>query len=280
MQKEGEYVRPPSVAGLFYPSRKDELERSVGELLSEARKNITGEIPAKISVVLSPHAGYQYSGYTAAHGYSLLRKNQFKTVIVVSPSHREYFDGVSVFSGKAYSTPLGEIKIDCDMRERFLNCAGKIAVESQLGHRAEHAVEVQMPFLQMRLGSFELVPIVMGDQKAEYCWALGKALSDAVKDRAVLMVASSDLSHYYDYDTANEIDEVFLDDLMKFDPEKMMNDLENRRCEACGGGPVVSCLYAARQLGLNRVSILHHCNSGDTSGDKSAVVGYLSAIVS
>lgn len=280
MQKEGEYVRPPAVAGLFYPSKKDELERLVGELLVEARKDISGEIPQKISVVISPHAGYPYSGYTAAHGYSLLCKNQFKTVVVVSPSHREYFDGLSVFSGKAYSTPLGEIKIDCEMRDKFLHGAGSIAVESQLGHRTEHAVEVQLPFLQMALGDFELVPIVMGDQKAEYCRALGRTLSDVVKGRNTLMVASSDLSHYYDYDKANEIDEIFLSDLVKFDPEKMVDDLENRRCEACGGGPIASCLYAARELGFNRVSILHHCNSGDTSGDKSAVVGYLSAVIS
>jgi AmmeMemoRadiSam system protein B len=280
LQKESEYVRPPAVAGLFYPSRKDELAETVEELLKGARKDIQVEIPEKISVIISPHAGYVYSGYTAAHAYSLLVKNQFKTVVVVSPSHREYFDGLSVFSGKAYSTPLGEIKISCEVRDKFLQGAGGLAVESQLGHRTEHAIEVQLPFLQLTLGNFELVPIVMGDQKREYCKGLGNILRDIAKDNDLLMVASSDLSHYYDYDTANAIDSVCVKDITELEPGKMMDDLENRRCEACGGGPIVSCMYAAKDLALTRVSVLHHCNSGDTSGDKSAVVGYLSAIIS
>jgi hypothetical protein len=268
------------VAGLFYPPGKEELAGLVNDLLGKARENIDIEAPEKISVIISPHAGYIYSGYTAAHGYSLLHKGQFKTVVVVSPSHREYFDGVSVFSGGAFSTPLGEIKIDVDMRKKFLEAAGEIAVESQLGHKAEHAIEVQLPFLQMALGKFQLLPIVMGDQKPEYCKSLGAALARIGGESGVLMVASSDLSHYYDYATANEIDEVSVDDVESLDPERMMDDLENRRCEACGGGPIVSCMYAARGLGLKRASVLYHCNSGDSSGDKTAVVGYLSAIIS
>ncbi len=280
LQKESEYIRPPAVAGLFYPLGKDELAETVAEFLKEARKDIKGDTPEKISVIISPHAGYVYSGYTAAHAYSLLARNQFKTVVVISPSHREYFDGLSVFSGKAFSTPLGEIKISCEVRDRFLQAAGELAVESQVGHRAEHAIEVQLPFLQATLGDFELVPIVMGDQKREYCKGLGRVLRDIAKDTDLLMVASSDLSHYYDYDTANAIDRVCVSDISELDPGRMMDDLESRRCEACGGGPIVSCMYAAKDLALTRVSILHHCNSGDTSGDKSAVVGYLSAIIS
>jgi AmmeMemoRadiSam system protein B len=280
LDKESEYVRPPAVAGLFYPSHPEELAGSIRELLARARENLEGKAPEKISIIISPHAGYPYSGFTAAHGYSLLCKGQFKTVVVVSPSHREYFDGVSVFSGKAFSTPLGEIEIDQDLKRELLETAGDFVVESQQGHKTEHAVEVQLPFLQVSLGGFKLVPLVMGDQKREYCRTLGEALGKVVERQGTLLVASSDLSHYYDYDTANEIDQVCEDDIVRMDPGKMMDDLENRRCEACGGGPIVSCLYAGKALGVKTASVLYRCNSGDSSGDKSAVVGYLSAVLS
>jgi len=280
LQNENESVRPPAVAGLFYPVGKDSLAKTVKKLLGEARENITGDVPKRISGIISPHAGYLYSGYTAAHAYSLLHRNQFATVAIISPSHHEYFDGVSVFSGKAYSTPLGEIKINCETREKFLGLAGDVAVKSTLGHGAEHAIEVQLPFLQSTLGDFELLPIVMGDQKREYCRVVGGALGNIASGSDVLIVASSDLSHYYDYDTANDMDKVCINDIMSLDPEILLSDIENRRCEACGGGPIASSLYASKNLGLNKVSLLNHCNSGDTSGDKSAVVGYLSAIIS
>ena len=222
MQRETDYIRPPAVAGLFYPSEKEELAKAVRKLLDEARKDIRDNFQGKISAIIAPHAGYPFSGFTAAHAYSLLHKNQFKTVIVVSPSHREYFDGLSVFSGKAYSTPLGVVEIDCEMRDKFLQSANKIMIESQLGHKTEHAVEVQLPFLQTALGDFELVPIVMGDQRSEYCKLLGQVLSDVVKDSNALIVASSDLSHYYDYDTANKMDEVCVNDILKSSSRKIL----------------------------------------------------------
>lgn len=265
---------------MFYPAGKDELRRSVGELLLAAGKDVSPAAYGKVSIIISPHAGYLYSGFTAAHGYSLLGKNQFKTVIVISPSHREYFDGISVFSGKAYSTPLGVLRIDCAMREKFLHHAGKFVIASRLGHGTEHAIEVQLPFLQATIGEFELLPIVMGDQKSEYCKALGCALGEISGDGDVLIVASSDLSHYYNYDTANALDQVCISDVKMIDPDKLVDDIDNRHCEACGGGPITTCLYAAREMGLTKVSILHHCNSGDITGDKSGVVGYLSASIS
>ena len=280
--KERDYVRPPAVAGLFYPSDKIKLEQTVREFLENAgtRLQESRKDKCKPFGIISPHAGYQFSGLAAAHGYSLLEKEMFQTVIVISPSHREYFNGVSTFSGKAYSTPLGQIEIDHGMREMFLEKMGDIAVDSRAGHQTEHAIEVQLPFLQLTLGNFKLLPIVMGDQKASYCKSLGMTVADIAKETDALVVASSDLSHYYDYDTANEIDERCIDDIIKRDAGAFLLDLETRRCEACGGGPIASCMIAANELNHKAISILYHCNSGDSSGDKSAVVGYLSAIFS
>ncbi len=280
MLRERDYVRPPAVAGLFYPSDKLELEQTVRTLLKRARADIKIAVPKRLFGIISPHAGYPFSGYTAAHGYSLLTAGDFESVIIVSPSHREYFDGISVFPGKAYSTPLGEVEVDQELRDSFLETAGDIAIESRAGHKAEHALEVQLPFLQLTLENFKVLPIVMGDQKPTYCKALGKVLADLSKRKSVLLVASSDLSHYYDYETANEIDKVCIDDISRFDPDYFVEDIENRKCEACGGGPIVSCLYAGRELGCQQINILYHCNSGDTTGDKAGVVGYLSAVIS
>ena len=279
MPKEIDYIRPPSVAGLFYPGDRDELESTCRKLLGDARTDLKVSPIGKLFGVVSPHAGYQYSGYTAAHGYSLLKPNEFDRVIVVSPSHREYFDGISVFSGKSYSTPLGEVEVDSELRERFLETAGEWVIESRAGHKAEHALEVQLPFLQLTLGSFKLLPIVMGDQKRRYCELLGKVMAELTLDGTTLVVASSDLSHYYDYDTANELDSICAADISAVDADKLMDDIESRRCEACGGGAISALLYAAQARGDRKAVVLYHCNSGDTTGDKNGVVGYLSAVV-
>lgn len=280
LPRERDYVRPPAVAGLFYPAERTELEKTCLKLLKDARKDIANLLPGKLFGIISPHAGYQYSGYTAAHGYSLLKPNQFAKVILISPSHREYFDGISVFPGKAYSTPLGEVEVDSALRDAFLETAGDAAIESWAGHKTEHALEVQLPFLQLTLGGFKLLPIVMGDQNRRYCEILGKVIADLVAGADTLVVASSDLSHYYDYDTANDLDRICMDCISRLDPDKLMDDLDSRRCEACGGGPISSLLFAARKGGATRAEILHHCNSGDTTGDKTGVVGYLSAALS
>ncbi len=207
LQRENDFVRPPSVAGLFYPSEKAELEESVRVLMRDAKKDVKQDLPERIFGIISPHAGYAYSGYTAAHAYSLLQGKEIKTIVVVSPSHREYFEGVSVFPGKAYSTPLGKVEIDSDFRDGLLESSCGLVEANFAGHRTEHAVEVQLPFLQVILGKFKLVPLVMGDQKPEYCRNLGKSLSEVVGEDT-LIVASSDLSHYYDYESANKIDQI------------------------------------------------------------------------
>ncbi len=266
---------------MFYPADRSVLSRNCLSLLAQAEKNLKDRPTGKIFGIISPHAGYPYSGLTAAHGYTLLSEREFESVIVISPSHREYFDGVSVYPGDAYSTPLGEIEIDQDLRASILKkIAPQIMIESDLGHRMEHAVEVQLPFLQLKLREFKFLPLVMGDQKPDYCRVLGEAVAEVVKEKRVLVVASSDLSHYYDYDKANNLDQVCANRLKEDNVDGFLEDLEARRCEACGGGPIASCLIAGKKLGHTKVDILYHCNSGDSTGDKSAVVGYLSAIIS
>jgi MEMO1 family protein len=265
--------RPCAVCGQFYPADSQELRATVRNLLAEAKP----ERPAgRIRGIVAPHAGYFYSGLTAAYAYALLVGQKFETVIVIAPSHRAYFDGISVYSGAAYATPLGSIPVDVKMREALLKVSPLIQ-SSDEGHGAEHAVEVHLPFLQVALKSFSLLPIVIGDQRREYCYALGEALAETARDKDILLIASTDLSHYYPSAIAKKLDDAVAERIRQFDFEALMRDLESRRAEACGGGPTVALMLALSRLGVRHMSLLHQCNSGDVSGDKSQVVGYLSA---
>jgi MEMO1 family protein len=268
-------IRPAAVAGMFYPASALELRRDVSALLGrmkpqkEDRRDIRG--------IISPHAGYAYSGYTAAHGYAMLSGAGYETVVIVSPSHREYFEGVSVYPGDAYETPLGIVEVDGGFRDGLIAASGFV-VASARGHAAEHAIEVQLPFLQEVLPPFMVLPIVMGDQRPELCIGLGEALAGILRGRNVLLVASTDLSHFHPFDVAARLDGVMISDVKEFDYEKLLQDLEACRTEACGGGPTVAVMAALAHLGVSKMEVVHYSNSGDVTGDYSSVVGYLSAI--
>jgi len=266
-------VRHPAVSGLFYPDLRAVLTRNVDELvLRAASKPARGRLRG----VIAPHAGYVYSGYTAAVAYKLLKEQSYDAVIIVGPSHREYFDGVSICAGDAFETPLGNIAIDHELRDRLVKEWAGISV-TETGHMAEHSIEVQLPFLQRILGSFSFVPVVMGDQRREHCDRLADAISKSCAGRNVLLIASSDLSHYHPYKTAVELDRLVREKIELYDEDGLMKQLEANEVEACGGGPIVTVMKASRQLGANSSHILHYCNSGDVSGEKDAVVGYVSA---
>lgn len=264
-------IREAAVAGQFYPGDRKSLEQEVDALL----KGVDEAVPkGTIRAIVSPHAGYMYSGGTAAYGYRLLQGKKFDAVVIVGPSHRDYFEGVTLFPGDAYKTPLGEVPIHRELRDAL--AAEGIRV-STLGHRLEHSVEVQLPFLQRVLGEFSFVPVVMGEQDRRSCDQLARALMKACKGRNVLLVASTDLSHYHPYEEAEQLDRIVIEDIERFEPDRLMDHLEASQAEACGGGPVVAVMKAAAQLGACNAQILHHCNSGDIIPQRNAVVGYLSA---
>ena len=267
-------IRRPAVSGMFYPSDLEELRRDVRRMLKAAGKH---SVPGTIRGIIAPHAGYMYSGETAACGYALVEGARFATVVIVSPSHREFFNGVSVYPGGGYQTPLGQVPIDQGLREDFLD-AFSGALSSGMGHGEEHAIEVQLPFLQVALTGFSLLPLVIGNQLPETCFSLGEALGSLLRGKQALLVASTDLSHYYPAETANRLDGVMVDDVEAFDASCLMDDLQAGRTEACGGGPAVAVMSALRHLGVGNMKVLRHCNSGDVSGDMQAVVGYLSAV--
>ena len=267
-------IRKPAVAGYFYPADPSKLKSEIEYLLSAAEKR---EVPGKLYGIVSPHAGYTYSGKTAAFGFKLLDKKQIKTVIIISPSHREYFPGISIYNGDAYRTPLGEVPLNKKAADA-LALNAKTIFKGKEGHGEEHAIEVQIPFLQMVLDDFEIVPVVMGDQGKLYIDELTERLKDAF-DENTLVVSSSDLSHYYPGHVADKMDSLVERDISLFNYDGLYENFENRRCEACGAGTIIAMMKSADKLNFNKSMVLNRSDSGDTTGDKNEVVGYLSAAV-
>jgi AmmeMemoRadiSam system protein B/AmmeMemoRadiSam system protein A len=268
-------VREPAVAGAFYPGTEKALRDAVERMLGSAQPK---EIDGRLVGLISPHAGYVYSGQVAAHAYKLIQGKQFDAVVVIAPSHHAYFEGSSIYARGSYRTPLGLIPIDEKLAEAIMNSESSIGFLPEV-HRKEHALEVQLPFLQVAVPDLKLVPIVMGDQSLPSCQRLAKAIVSSIKGRNVLLVASTDLSHFHSYDEAVRLDQIIIDHVGRYDYEGLAADLKARKCEACGGGPVVTVMIAARQLGANKTAILRYANSGDVTGDRSNVVGYLAAAI-
>jgi hypothetical protein len=267
-------VRPAVVAGAFYPADEKSLRGMMDQMLAQLP---AAAAAAPDVALVAPHAGYIYSGPVAAYAYQTLAGRSFQRVVVIAPSHAEAFSYSSIYDGDAYSTPLGQIAIDRDFARMLAASHTSIRLSSH-GHMptpqgAEHAVEVQLPWLQRMLGSFTLVPIVMGDASYAASRALGMALA-AHCGAETLIVASSDLSHYHPYDEAVRMDHQTLDAIAAWDYFSLARNIESRQWEACGGAPIVAAMIAARRLGANHSQVLRYANSGDTAGPRDRVVGY------
>jgi AmmeMemoRadiSam system protein B len=267
-------IRHNTVAGLFYTKRPEILRKELAEMFNAAEKMT---VPGRVLGIIAPHAGYMYSGPTAAAAYAQVVGEKYDTVVIVSPSHHEFFEGVSVFPGELYETPLGQVRIDAPLRTQAL-AAGRVLRPTEAGHRQEHAIEVQLPFLQYALGDFLLLPLVVGHQTRDACFSLAETLTEVLRDKNALLVASTDLSHYYPAAVARRLDTVAAEDIRKFDPVQFMDHLDQGLAEACGGGPAVSVMMALQGLGATRMDVVAHCNSGDVTGETESVVGYLSAV--
>jgi len=264
-------LRRPAVAGAFYPDSPGRLEAEVDAMLEEAEP---AGLPRTPLALIEPHAGYMYSGAVAAAGYrQLASEEERERVFMVGPSHRAAFQGVAAWDGDGFLTPLGEVPVDRDAIADLIHEDSWIVRRNGV-HDGEHAIEVQLPFLQRRLGRFRLVPLVMGRQDQDTCERLGRALAAVAGAPGTLLVASSDLSHYHPYDVAVALDRRTLEWVAAFDPEGLLAGLRRGECEACGGGPMAAVLFAARALGGREVRVLSYRNSGDVTGDRSQVVGY------
>ncbi len=276
--------RPATVAGKFYHSNIDSLNAEIERYL-ELNTPPKISLQNKILGIVVPHAGYVYSGFVAGKMYRELVGRDIKTVIIISPSHQIYFNYSAVYPGDAYVTPLGPCKVDTELSKLIASQHPNVKFSME-GHSwrnvtPEHSIEVQIPFIQKVLPSARIVPIVMGSQDEQIVhslsYAIIKALTSANRENDVLLIASSDLSHYHGYKRAYSIDSKFLQTFSKFDYFKLNAELHSRDVEACGGGPIITVMTVCEFIGANKSISMFYATSGDSPyapKNKEQVVGY------
>ena len=272
-------VKYPNAAGTFYPDDAAELSRMIGGFLEAAKPE---PVQGGIFALISPHAGYGYSGQTASLGYKLITGREYKTVVIIGPSHSFGFSGVSVYPQGAFRTPLGDLEVDKIFAQKLLDKESNIFFEPRAFEK-EHSVEVQLPFLQKVISGFRIVPIVMGDCTLLECQKLAGLLKEAIGERKdVLVVASSDMAHRYDYEEVEKADKLTLSSLEKMDGEGLYYGFREQRLEMCGMLPVVTTIMLAKELGHNKLKVLSYTNSAIVTGNKNKgtwTVGYTSCVI-
>jgi len=265
--------RPPAVAGQFYPDQPDQLRRLVERLL-------TSPEPGQPAFgVMSPHAGYLYSGTIAGATFAGVKAP--KTAVILGPNHHGLGHPAAVFASGSWLTPLGETAIDRQLADRILReCPG--VASDVLAHRYEHSLEVQLPFLQVRSPELSIVPICLSHAPLPQLLALGETLGAILAEAGddTLVVASSDMTHYEPGETARNKDMKIIERILAFDAEGVYQTVRDERISMCGVVPVVVMLAAARRQGADHAKLVRYGNSGEVTGDQSEVVGYAGVIVS
>jgi len=267
------FVRPPAVAGRFYPGEPDVLRAEVHSYLTSERNRTS------VLGCIVPHAGYMYSGHVAGAVYARLELPQ--RYIILCPNHTGVGEPLSIMSEGSWRTPLGNVTIDTvlarDLMSRF-----PLLSEDELAHRAEHALEVQLPFLQELAGDFQFVPITVGTSRLDALSALGTVMADALQNAAqrALIVASSDMNHYETDSVTRKKDHKAIEQMLTGDARTLYEVIKRERISMCGYGPTVAMLIAARQLGAKRAELIKYATSADVSGDRETVVGYAALAIS
>ena len=270
-------TRPAAVAGTWYPGTAGALTRDVDAHLQAASEWADGTIRA----IVAPHAGLMFSGPVGAYAYKAAATQAFDVAVLVGPSHYLAFDGVALYPDGAFATPLGDVMIDEQGARKI--AASSIVHTLANAHQREHSLEMQLPFLRRLLPETRIVPLLMGRQTRATITGLAEALARAFQDRAALLVASTDLSHYFDAQTAQSLDGSVQELISAFDADALLEHFqhypehERGRFVACGGGPLISVMMAARALGASDARVLRYSHSGEVSGDYDGVVGYVAA---
>jgi AmmeMemoRadiSam system protein B len=269
-------TRPAAVAGSWYPASAGALAREVDDYVGRA----TGIPAGSIDAIIAPHAGIMFSGPVAAYSYKAAAANDYDVAVLVGPSHFVHFDGIALYPEGEFATPFGPVAIDGDAAGALARAP--IVKPRPAPHAREHSLEMQLPFLKRLLPNVRIVPMLMGDQNRATIEALAEALVADVRPRT-LLIASTDLSHYYDATTAATLDGAVIERVENFDADGLLEVFESHpagdrgRNVGCGIGPAISVMLAARARGARQARILKYGHSGEVSGDYAGVVGYLAA---
>lgn len=272
-------VRPSPIAGTWYEGNPAALARAVDEYLDRTE---LPELEGEVVAVIAPHAGHVYSGPVAGYAFAAVRGRTPDLVAVISPMHQPYYEPLLTTAHEAYSTPLGNIAVDKESLAALdaeLEQAIGITT-TPVARDREHSLEIELPFLQRALSApFKLLPVMVRSQAMKAVEALGAALAKVLAGRNFLLVASTDLSHFYDQESARLLDSEMLRCFEAFDPRAIFEAEASGRGQACGHAAVAAVLWAARGLGADTVRVLRYATSGDVTGDFSSVVGYGAAVV-
>ncbi len=261
-------------AGSFYDSDSNRLLRDFSKWFGQAS---LPDVKGRVRGVISPHAGFIYSGPCAAYSYKLLAQTSFQTAVILHPSHRANHFRYSVSPYNEYATPLGNLKLNVQMADKIRQ-GGAEEIEAAY-HQNEHSMEVQLPFLKYAKPDAKVVPVMIGIQDMTTAEKLANNLSATIDEDTVIIV-STDLSHYYDAKEAERLDRRFINDVSDGKAEQLYNDIRTGQCEACGFAGVLTLMLLSQKSGNSIITELQYTNSGDASGDYSQVVGYFSAVVS
>jgi MEMO1 family protein len=266
-------LRPPAVAGRFYPADPEELSRQVAALAPS-----TEEAPRPAIACVVPHAGYRYSGHVAGAVYARLKLP--RRFLLLGPRHFPRGKRQAILSEGAWQTPLGRAEIDSELARELMRAYPELS-EDEVAHQTEHALEVQLPFLQSLSGDFRFVPIALGTTEYAQLESLGRALAEVLRKQSdsVLMIASSDMNHYESDEVTRRKDRLALQRVLELDARGLFDTVRHEGISMCGFGPVVSVLTAARLLGAARATLVRYATSGDINGDRNEVVGYAGVVV-
>jgi AmmeMemoRadiSam system protein B len=270
-------IRPAAVAGTWYPGTAGALTREVDDYLKAASDGPRGTLTA----IVAPHAGMMFSGPVAAYSYKATARERFDVAVLVGPSHFVAFEGAALWPDGGFDSPLGVARID----ETAVRALTESAIVKAMpaAHQREHSLEMQLPFVRRLHPDLPIVPVLIGFQHRATIDALADALVHACEGRHALLVASTDLSHYFDAKTAAALDGRVRERVAAFDPEGLLDlfeqypEQERGRYVACGGGAAIAVMKAARRLGAIHGRVLKYAHSGEVSGDYDGVVGYLAA---
>jgi len=280
-----ENIREPAVAGTFYEGTKEALREQIEDCYIHPLG--PGKVPrlaskgeGRILGLVSPHAGYMYSGPVAARGfYEAVTKEVPEVVVILGPNHRGFGAGIAMAGKDVWKAPLGETKIDKELAEKIVDLSPLIQFDEK-AHQREHSLEVQLPFLQYSYGeSFKLIPICIMEQDESISREIGEVLSKALKEKNSLIIASTDFTHYQPKEIAESQDKKALEAILSLDPKNLKRAVSRYRISMCGSGPVMAMLTATSLLGAKKARLLKYATSGDITGDYEAVVGYASAVV-
>lgn len=275
-------VRPSPIAGQWYEGDPEMLARTVDEYLEEAE---LPELDGDVIAVMAPHAGHAYSGAVAGYAFAALRGQDPDLVAVIAPMHHPYFEPLITTAHDAYSTPLGDVPVDKDaLLELDVNLKSELGFGlSPVSNDKEHSVDIELPFLQRLFPSeqseWKLLPVMVRAREPRVSEGLGRALANVLRDKNFALVASTDLSHFYNHKTALAYDRAMLQEIESFNPEGAFDVERAGKGFACGLGAFTAVMWASRELGADKVQVLRHATSGDVTGDYSSVVGYAAAVI-